>query len=289
MKLISYQSERGPRVAVALSEGIVDVQDADSRLPSDMLSLLAGGSDALAQAQQAAVAAPAEARLAVDAVKLLAPIPRPGKVICVGLNYKDHAKETGREPPEEPVIFNKFPTAVIAPGEAIELPPQSEKVDYEAELVVVIGRTAKNVGEAEALNYVAGYCCGHDVSARDWQVGKPGGQWLLGKTFDTFAPLGPYLVTADEVGDPGQLTITFRLNGETLQDSHTSELIYPVPHLISYLSAVTTLEPGDCIFTGTPAGVGVARQPRVFLKPGDTAEVEIQKLGVLQNPVIARP
>ena len=169
----------------------------------------------------------------------------------------------------------------------IELPPVSAEVDYEAELVVVIGREAKNVPQQKAMEYVAGYCCGHDVSARDWQKGKPGRQWLLGKSFDSFAPLGPWLVTADEVAEPGDLRIQLRLNGETMQDSRTSDLIFPIDYLISYLSQVCTLLPGDLIFTGTPPGVGMARTPPVYLQPGDSVEVEVEGLGVLQNPVVA--
>ena len=212
-------------------------------------------------------------------------IPRPEKIICVGLNYADHAREGGFEPPPEPVIFSKLPSAVLADGHPIVLPPISQKVDYEAELVAVIGRGGRNIPRSDALEHVAAYCCGNDVSARDWQLGKPGGQWLLGKTFDTFAPFGPYLVTADEVPNPHALGIRCRLNGQTMQDSNTSELIFPVDELIAYVSAVCTLAPGDLLYTGTPPGVGFAREPAVFLQPGDVVEVEIDGLGVLSNPV----
>ena len=219
-------------------------------------------------------------------VALAAPVPDPGKVICIGLNYADHAAETGAEIPTEPVVFNKFPETIIGPGDDIRLPAISSQVDYEAELVVVIGQTLKNVDEAHAMEGVFGYACGHDVSARDWQKGRPGGQWLLGKTFDTFAPIGPVLVTRDEIADPHDLRIQFRLNGKTLQDSRTSQLIFDIPQLISHLSKFTTLRPGDLIFTGTPPGVGAAREPQVFLQPGDVAEVEIDNLGVLANRVV---
>ena len=191
----------------------------------------------------------------------MAPIPRPDKVICIGLNYADHAAETGAAIPTEPVVFNKFPEAIIGPASEIQLPTISQQVDFEAELVVVIGRSVKNISESEANSAVFGYSCGHDVSARDWQKGRPGGQWLLGKTFDTFGPLGPSIVTRDEIPDPHNLRIQFRLNGETLQDSSTSQLIFKIPQLIAHLSSFTTLRPGDVIFTGTPPGVGVARQP----------------------------
>ncbi len=291
MKLVTYQHVSGPRLGAIRDEQIVDLLQADPSLPADMLGLLDLGPDGLSRAAaalataQVATAPVATAPVARGNPKLLAPLLRPKKVICIGLNYADHASETGKQPPPEPIVFNKFPTAVIGPETAIQLPGQSEKVDYEAELVAVIGLSGRNIPEHKALDHVAGYCCGNDVSARDWQVGKPGGQWLLGKTFDTFAPMGPALVTADEVGDPGNLGIRFRLNGTILQDSRTSELIFPVSSLISYLSEVITLEPGDVIFTGTPAGVGVARDPRVFLKPGDVAEVEIDHVGLLRNPV----
>jgi 2-keto-4-pentenoate hydratase/2-oxohepta-3-ene-1,7-dioic acid hydratase in catechol pathway len=216
---------------------------------------------------------------------LLAPIPDPGKVICIGLNYRDHAAESGMDIPEEPVCFSKFGNTIIGPGEAIRLPRVASQVDYEAELVVVIGKRAFEVPRERAFEYVAGYCNGHDVSARDWQIGKPGKQWLLGKTPDTFAPIGPWLVTADEVGDPHSLGIQLRLNGETMQDGNTKEFIFGVDELIAYLSQLMTLDPGDIIFTGTPPGVGMARDPQVWLQPGDTVEVEIDRLGVLSNPV----
>jgi 2-keto-4-pentenoate hydratase/2-oxohepta-3-ene-1,7-dioic acid hydratase in catechol pathway len=218
---------------------------------------------------------------------LLAPIPRPGKVICIGLNYRDHAAESGAEIPSEPVCFSKFSQAIIGPEAAIILPPVANKVDYEAELVVVVGRRGKFIAERDARAYVAGYMNGNDVSARDWQLGRPGGQWLLGKTPDTFAPTGPYLVTADEVADPQQLAISLTLNGETMQTSNTRELIFGIDRLVSHLSQLITLEPGDVIFTGTPPGVGQARKPPVFLKPGDTVEVQIEGLGVLTNAVRA--
>lgn len=221
------------------------------------------------------------------APRLLAPLPDPEKVICVGLNYRDHAIETGAEIPTQPVIFNKFPSTIIGPGDPIVLPAVSDSVDYEAELVVVIGSTARHVTAADALQHVFGYCCGHDVSARDWQKGTPGGQWLLGKTFDTFAPIGPWVVSRDEVPDSGNLRVELRINGETLQDSRTTEFIFDVPQVIAYLSQVITLRPGDLIFTGTPPGVGAARKPPRFLRAGDTCEVEIEGLGILSNPVVA--
>lgn len=219
--------------------------------------------------------------------RLLAPITGMEKVICIGTNYADHAREMGGSPPEIPVVFNKFPSTIIACGEDVCLPPISHQVDFEAELVVVIGRAGKNIPRELAWQHVFGYCCGNDISARDWQKGKPGGQWLLGKTFDTFAPLGPIIVTADEVPNPHSLRIELRLNGQTMQSSNTNQLIFPVDLLISHLSQFVTLKPGDLIFTGTPAGVGAGRTPPLFLKPGDELEVEIEGLGVLKNRVVA--
>jgi len=214
-----------------------------------------------------------------------APVPRPGKLICIGLNYRDHAAESNMPIPERPVVFSKFTSAVIAPGEPVVLPTTSAQVDYEAELAVVIGRRAKNVSAARALDYVLGYTNFNDVSARDFQFAD--GQWQRGKSCDTFAPMGPTIVTADVVPDPHKLSIKLILNGETMQDSNTDQLIFGVPELIEFISQTITLEPGDVIATGTPSGVGFARKPPVFLRPGDMMEVEIERVGKLGNPVVA--
>lgn len=296
MKLVTMITDRGLHLGAAVDASsasleaaavcYLDLTLADPALPATMRELLALGKSGMAQAQRAASRA-AESPLEAKNVRLAAPVPDPRKVICVGLNYADHARESGVEPPPEPVIFNKFPTSVCATGEAIVLPWNAEQIDYEAELVVVIGAGGRNIAVENAGHHIAGYCCGHDVSARDWQLHKPGGQWLLGKTFDTFAPCGPWLVTADEVPDPGNLKIALRLNGETMQSSTTAQLIFSIAEVIAYVSSVATLEPGDLIFTGTPPGVGMARKPPVFLKPGDKVEVEIEKLGVLRNDVVA--
>jgi 2-keto-4-pentenoate hydratase/2-oxohepta-3-ene-1,7-dioic acid hydratase in catechol pathway len=220
-------------------------------------------------------------------VHLNPPLKNINKVICIGKNYADHAREMGGEPPEIPVVFSMFPSAIIGPGDNVVLPRISSQVDYEAELVVVIGKPGRHIARERAMDHVFGYCCGNDISARDWQKGKPGGQWLLGKTFDTFAPLGPFLVTKDEVKDPHQLDVCCRLNGEVMQTSNTSKLIFQIDFLISHLSQFITLAPGDLIFTGTPPGVGAGRKPPLFLKPGDTVEVEIESVGVLANPIVA--
>ena len=216
---------------------------------------------------------------------LLAPIPRPGKVICIGLNYRDHAEESGMAIPTSPVMFTKFANAVIAHGDAIVLPPASAEVDYEAELAVVIGREARRVTVDDALPYVLGYTCANDVSARDFQFAD--GQWFRGKGQDTFCPLGPWIVTADEIPDPQSLSIRCIVNGEALQDSSTKEMIFGVAELVSFISHGITLDPGDVILTGTPVGVGFARKPPVVLRDGDTVTVEIEGIGALTNTVAA--
>ncbi len=288
MRLATLETSNGPRVvSVVDSDGqqrFVDLLAVDSGLPRSLKALLAreDGLAAAADAEKSGL----EQSAFVEG-RLLAPIVSPGKVICIGLNYRDHAEESGMAIPEEPVCFSKFSHAVVGPDAEIVLPSASKQVDYEAELVVVIGKRGKHIAEADAFDYVAGYTNGHDVSARDWQLGRPGGQWLMGKTPDTFAPIGPWLVTADEVDDPNALRIQFRLNGQTLQDSTTKEFIFDIPQAIAYLSRLMTLEPGDIIFTGTPPGVGMARDPQIWLKPGDVAEVEVEGLGVLRNPVVA--
>jgi 2-keto-4-pentenoate hydratase/2-oxohepta-3-ene-1,7-dioic acid hydratase in catechol pathway len=210
-------------------------------------------------------------------------ISRPGKIVCVGLNYLDHAQEGGMELPKAPLLFSKWPNTLIGDGEAIVLPPESKEVDYEAELGVVIGTTGKRVSEADALDHVEGYICLNDVSARDMQFGD--GQWTRGKSLDTFCPVGPRLVPREEIADPQQLGIRCILNGETMQDSSTSQMIFSVAEIIAYVSQVITLEPGDLIATGTPAGVGVFKDPKVLLKDGDEVSIEIDGLGTLTNPV----
>jgi 2-keto-4-pentenoate hydratase/2-oxohepta-3-ene-1,7-dioic acid hydratase in catechol pathway len=214
-----------------------------------------------------------------------APVPRPGKLICIGLNYRDHAKESNMPLPEKPVVFSKFSSAVIAPGEPVVIPRTSQQVDYEAELAVVIGRRAKNVSADRSYDYVLGYTSFNDVTARDFQFAD--GQWQRGKSCDTFAPMGQSIVTTDVITDPHKLTIKLTLNGEIMQDSNTDQLIFGVPQLIEFISQTITLEPGDVIATGTPPGVGFARKPPVFLKPGDEMQVLIEGIGGLGNPVVA--
>ncbi len=214
-----------------------------------------------------------------------APVPRPGKIVCIGLNYHDHAKEIGMAVPQAPAIFSKFSSCVIAPGERVIIPTASAKLDYEAELAVVIGRRAKHVSAAQAYDYVLGYTAFNDVTARDFQFGDV--QWQRGKSCDTFAPMGGTIVTADEIPDPHTLRITLELNGQIMQDSNTSELIFRVPELIEFITNSITLEPGDVVATGTPAGVGFSRTPQVFLKAGDVMEVRIEHIGGIDNPIAA--
>ena len=219
--------------------------------------------------------------------KLLAPI-APVDILCIGLNYARHAEEGNLPAPEHPVLFMKSTAALQHPGDPIVLPRhlRSDEVDFECELAVVIGKRCKNISRDSALQYVLGYTCANDVSARDWQLKWGGSQWCRGKTFDTFSPLGPCLVTTDEIPDPNQLQIKTTLNGEVMQDWMTEDMIFDVPQLIEFLSGCTTLLPGTVILTGTPHGIGAARKPPVFLKPGDTVTIEIDKIGSLSNPVV---
>lgn len=284
MRLATLQTAQGPRVVgVALDGRYVDLCAIDPKLPATLKEILET-ENGLMTAASALAAGLSKGPYVTG--RLLAPVANPSKVICIGLNYRDHALESNSPIPTEPVVFNKFPQAVVGPEDAVVLPAVAHDVDYEAELVVVIGKRGRRIRKEDAFQYVAGYTVGNDVSARDWQKGRPGGQWLLGKTPDTFAPIGPYLVTADEI-DPHNLRIQLRLNGETMQDSSTKELIFGVDELIAHLSQLFALQPGDLIFTGTPPGVGAARKPPVFIKPGDRMDVEIEGLGVLSNPVSA--
>jgi 2-keto-4-pentenoate hydratase/2-oxohepta-3-ene-1,7-dioic acid hydratase in catechol pathway len=226
-------------------------------------------------------------RSAVGVKQVLAPIV-PTMIWCIGLNYRRHAEETGAKIPEQPVVFAKGPNTVQHPGGVIEIPRHlaSEQVDYECELAVVIGKACKNVAPEQALDYVLGYTCANDVSARDWQIKRGGSQWSRGKTFDTFAPLGPALVTPEDIPNPNALRISTRLNGEVVQDSNTSDMIFDVPRIIAFLSGSTTLLPGTVILTGTPEGVGMARTPPRWLAPGDEVTIEIERIGALTNRVV---
>ncbi|MDH7485528.1 MAG: fumarylacetoacetate hydrolase family protein [Anaerolineae bacterium] len=309
MKLLTFRHKDGLRLGALLGSLVVDLAAAFqalppeakgahshlAALPADMLSFLQAGPPVWQAAQSVANwvhssgladTAAADFLSLLSKVHLGPPVPNPGKIIGVGMNYADHAREQNLPPPKAPILFAKFSTAVIGPGEAITWPAEaSSQVDYEAELAVVIGRRARLVTADEAYDYIAGYTIVNDVTARDVQFGD--GQWVRGKSFDTFCPMGPYLVTADEVGDPHKLAIRCQLNGVVMQDSNTDQLIFDIPMLVEFISRTCTLLPGDVICTGTPHGVGVFRDPPVFLKPGDLVEVEIERIGLLSNPVAA--
>jgi len=250
-----------------------------------LIQVIHGGADAMDRIARWLPHATGDERWPANQVKLLAPVPRPPKVICIGLNYRDHAAEAKLAIPEVPTVFAKFPTSVVGPGHPIVLPKNSMKPDYEAEFVFVIGKGGRHIPEERWRDHVFGYTMMNDVSARDFQMATS--QWIMGKTFDTFAPIGPAIVSADEISDPQKLAISMTVSGEVLQQSNTSEMIFQIPRLIAFLSSVFTLEPGDIVATGTPAGVGFARKPPRWLKPGDECTVRVEGLGELTNPVVA--
>ena len=276
MKLVTFRRGDGGTEAGVLTGDSVKALGA-AGFP-DMLSVLAAGGVSEQQAAQGEM-------LRLSSVRLMAPVPRPPKLICVGLNYRDHAIESKMEIPKVPTIFNKFPNVVIGPGDPIVLPKNSTQPDYEAEFAFVIGKGGRHIPADRWQDHVFGYTIVNDVSARDFQMATS--QWLMGKTFDSFAPMGPALVTADEIPDPHGLDISLTINGEVLQQSNTRELIFRIPDLVAYVSSVVTLEPGDVVSTGTPSGVGFARKPPRFLRSGDDVAVRIQGIGELRNPVLA--
>jgi 2-keto-4-pentenoate hydratase/2-oxohepta-3-ene-1,7-dioic acid hydratase in catechol pathway len=290
MRLVTFLSDGERRAGVLLDDRVLDINGADPELPADIITLLEGGPGPLKRLRQIVESTPPGSpafRLLAE-VRLLAPVPRPGKVLCVGRNYADHVSEAaaaGLSRMEKPSVFIKVSSAVIGPGEAIVRPVTTDQLDYEGELALVIGRRAKLVAREEALDCVAGYTIVNDVSARDLQFSKDVGI-SLGKNFDTALPMGPYLALADEVPDPGHLDIRTYVNGELRQDSNTHNLIFDIPHILWYLAQQLTLEPGDVIATGTPAGVGFAMKPPLWLQPGDVVRVEVQGLGALENPVV---
>jgi 2-keto-4-pentenoate hydratase/2-oxohepta-3-ene-1,7-dioic acid hydratase in catechol pathway len=261
MKLVTYESDGGTRAGVLTDDGVVDGGAAT------MSELLRAGGPGQPHGDPIAGA------------RLLSPVTDPGKIICIGLNYLSHAQESGLEPPETPTLFAKYANALAPPDSTVALPQYSDKVDYEAEVAFVIGRRAKDVPESEALGYVAGYMLLNDLSARDMQFKTP--QWMPGKIFDGAAPCGPWLVTPDEAGPHNAIEIRLALNGEEMQSGSTADLVHSVPALIAYLSELMTLEPGDIVSTGTPAGVGSGRDPKVWLKPGDETVIESPTLGRL--------
>jgi len=285
MRLATLATANGPHPAIQVGDYYVDLAAMSPGFPPTVRQLLAADQSVRNAALDLANRDDA-VRIPVSEAKLHSPIPDPQKVLCVGLNYRDHAIESGLPIPREPVLFSKFPSALIGSGENIVLPRVSTKVDFEAELIIVIGKRGRPT-DRDAMEYVAGYTVGHDVSARDWQLEKDGKQWMTGKTFDTFAPVGPVLVTVDEVPDIHNLQISLKLNGAFVQNSNTREMIFSVPQILAYVGQIMTLEVGDLIFTGTPPGVGIGRKPPLYLKAGDVCEVEIQGLGILKNTCVA--
>lgn len=296
MRLARYRKGNGTHLGLVWDSKILSLTDVGKGDPSrygpladapDLIPLLSGQGRTILekidrQIKKAGVPAEwaAYSEPAKD-IEWLPPVASPEKIICIGLNYKDHAAESKMEIPKEPVIFNKYNNALVGAAGPVLLPSNSGQVDYEAELAVVIGTRAKRVSPEESGPFVAGYTLMHDVSARDWQFRT--GQWMSGKTFDTFGPCGPHLVTPDEVPDPHNLDIRLTLNGQVMQDSNTRNLIFDIPTLISYLSHIFTLKAGDIISTGTPPGVGFARRPQVFLKDGDLVEIFVDKVGLMQH------
>ena len=283
MRLISCRTATGETLGVAAGDRWLPASEVLDGGPATMDELIAGGPDRLtALSNRVEGSQIAERGRPLADAELLAPVPRPGKIVAIGRNYREHTAEEGVEPPPAPLIFAKFPSAVVGHGAEVRWDPGlSGQVDYEAELAVVIGRPARHVGVAEALDYVLGYTCLNDVSARDIQFGD--GQWVRGKSLDTFCPMGPELVTADEIGDPQDLAISCSVGGERLQEARTSAMYFGVAEIISYCSTSFTLEPGDVIATGTPGGVGVFRDPPRFLGDGDRVTVEIERIGRLEN------
>lgn len=306
MRLVTFEVDGAQRLGAVVGQRVIDLPAAAAALgaegrgpgvaalPTEMLGLLRAGDEGMEAAREVLGAvgdgAAGEGRYAyaLAAVRLRAPLATPGKILCIGQNYRDHVLEQNATMPEKPIIFAKFSTCVIGPADDVIYPTTTGELDYEAELVVVIGRGGKHIAREQAYDHVAGYMAGQDVTARDLQRGD--GQWVRGKAQDTTAPLGPYLVTRDEVPDPQALDIKLWVNGEMRQDSNTRNLIFDVPYLIEFISQGITLTPGDIIYTGTPPGVGAFRKPRpLFLQVGDEMTVEIAKLGRLTNRIVADP
>lgn len=285
MHLLTFRTPAGSSVGVVDGDAVVPVRALLSDAPDDMIALIEAGQPLLDRLAAALKTAPADARRPFASLELLSPIPRPGKIICLGLNYALHAKEGGNAVPDYPAFFIRVPSSIVAPDAPVLRPKVSEKLDYECELTIVIGKRGRNIPEAEALSHVFGYTILNDVSVRDYQ--RKTTQWSAGKNFDGTAPLGPVIATADSLpaGADG-LRICTRLNGQVMQDSDTSDMVFKTARTIALMSEIMTLEPGDVIATGTPSGVGYARTPPVWMKHGDVVEIEIDGIGVLRNPVV---
>jgi 2-keto-4-pentenoate hydratase/2-oxohepta-3-ene-1,7-dioic acid hydratase in catechol pathway len=283
MRLVTYHSIGAARVGLVHGGEVVDISELGIAAV-DMIDLLRGSLESLAAAARGNL----PRGVPLGSVRLLAPIPRPGKIIGVGRNYGAHAAEGGLEAQERPRLFTKVPSSVTGPGGAIEKPAIVTKLDWEAEIAVVVGRSMRDVAAADALDHVAGYTLLNDVSAREFQFDVSPPQTSFAKSMDGFCPMGPWLVTTDEIADPGHLPLTCRVNGALMQDGNTRDMIFPIPEILSYVSRYITLEPGDIIATGTPDGVGAFRKPPMFLQPGDVVRIECPAIGVLENPVVAR-
>lgn len=294
MKLLQFQGGEGLKLGVKTDAGVVDVAAAGEALgidaPTSLIEVIEVGQpaiDAIQGVLDAAAGSESGASWTLDEMGLQygPAVADPGKIVCVGLNYRRHAAETNMPIPETPVLFSKFDNSIAAHGDSVSLPPVAIEYDYEVELGIVMGKAARNVSQEDALDYVLGYVTANDLSVRDLQTRTS--QWLLGKTLDNFLPVGPYLVTADEVGDPQLLSIKTWVNGDIRQNSSTGDMIFTVAEIVSYISRYFTLEPGDLIVTGTPEGVAMGREDKPWLKPGDEVVVEVEKLGSLKNVMIA--
>ncbi len=282
MKLATFELDGRERICLVRGDGLIDLSQAAPALPQEMISLIAAWPSAERSLRALESMKP---HLKLSGVRLKAPVPRPQKILAIGLNYLDHIEESGQQKPERQIWFSKLPNAVNGPHDPIQIPKASTAIDYEAEMVAIIGKRCRHVSKADAPGAVFGYAAGNDVSVRDWQFHTP--QWILGKSFDTHAPFGPWIVTADETGDPHALGIRCLVNGQMRQNSNTKNLVFNIFDQIALLSQAMTLEPGDVIFTGTPGGVGFAARPPVFLKPGDVVRVEIDRIGALEATMTA--
>ncbi|XP_048585234.1 fumarylacetoacetate hydrolase domain-containing protein 2 [Nematostella vectensis] len=285
MRLVQFEEGGRLRVGVELSDGgdVVDISTVDNSIPTDMRSFLEEGGEALEKARRAVESG--KNVLQRSNLKLKAPIYNPEKIICTGMNYADHCYEQNMPIPTEPVIFSKFASAIAAPGDPIPYGTETEELDFEVELAFVIGKTGKNIKEEDAMDYVAGYTVAHDVSARDWQLKKNAGQWLLGKTGDAYLPLGPAIVTKDAIPDCNNLGVRCIVNDKVMQESNTKNFVFTVPKLVAFISRFFTIKPGDVVITGTPPGVGCFRKPPIYLKKGDVVKCEIDELGRISNRV----
>ncbi|XP_005089974.1 fumarylacetoacetate hydrolase domain-containing protein 2 [Aplysia californica] len=286
MRFVQFDFNGRNGLGVELSDGgnIVDLSGNDSSIPSNMREFIGGGQTLIQKAAKAVESG--ENVLQRSQVKLLAPILNPDKLLCIGMNYVDHCAEQNLPVPTEPIVFSKFNSSITGPTDDVPYPDETKELDWEVELAIVIGKEGKNISKEEAMQYVFGYTAAHDVSARDWQMHRNGGQFLIGKSMDGFCPLGPAIVMKEDLNDPHNLKVWTRVNGVTKQDSSTNQLVFKTEELVAFLSRFFTLKPGDTILTGTPPGVGVFRKPPEFLKRGDVVEVGIENIGTLTNKIV---